>query len=166
MRRTVARLVLGCIAPRLGSHDSLAQFAYDCPWCTIHTKTSGAVSCYHSSFQQCMACVRNPCNAEHRWERDPADSEPCLIQTVRIAMQTRSLGMVILAPMLATAAQPGMAQNYPWCLVNDQKGTTSCTFVSRAQCLLSTGGNVGHCVANPASPSLPGPVRGLRRPNG
>jgi Protein of unknown function (DUF3551) len=81
-------------------------------------------------------------------------------------MRKPLLGMLILAATVATGSRSGVAQNLPWCLVNDQKGSTSCAFVSREQCLLSTGGNVGHCVANPASPSLPAPVRGPRRPNG
>jgi hypothetical protein len=59
-----------------------------------------------------------------------------------------------------------MAQNDPWCLVNDQKGSTSCAFVSRDQCMLSTGGNVGHCVANPGFPSPAAPGRKPRRPTG
>jgi len=83
-----------------------------------------------------------------------------------VAMQKLLLGTLILAATVATGPRSGVAQNYPWCVVNDQTGTTSCRFVSREQCLASTGGNVGHCVASPASPSLPAPVRGSRRPNG
>jgi hypothetical protein len=81
-------------------------------------------------------------------------------------MRKPLLGTLILAAMVAAGPRSAVAQNYPWCLVNDQKGSTSCAFASREQCLLSTGGNVGHCVANPASPSLPAPVRGPLRPNG
>lgn len=74
MRLTVLALVLGCIAPLLGAHDGFAQSARDYPWCAIYTKTSGATSCYYTSFQQCMTtmrgiggtCVRNPYIAEHR----------------------------------------------------------------------------------------------------
>ena len=74
MRLTDLALVLGCIAPLLGAHDGFAQSARDYPWCAIYTKTSGATSCYYTSFQQCMAtmrgiggtCVRNPYSAEHR----------------------------------------------------------------------------------------------------
>jgi hypothetical protein len=80
-------------------------------------------------------------------------------------MQKLLLSTLILAAAVATGPRSGVAQNSPWCLVNDQKGSTSCAFVSREQCLLSTGGNVGHCVANPASPSRPAPVR-RPRPNG
>ena len=82
-------------------------------------------------------------------------------------MTNRLLGAAILAATIATGSRPGVAQNAAWCLVNDQKGSTSCAFVSRDQCLLSTGGNVGHCVANPAAaPSFPEPARKPRRPNG
>jgi hypothetical protein len=77
MRLTIVALVLGCIAPLVGSHDSVAQSAYDYPWCASYTKTSGALSCYYTSFAQCMAtmrgiggtCVRSPYdNAELRGE--------------------------------------------------------------------------------------------------
>jgi hypothetical protein len=81
-------------------------------------------------------------------------------------MRKLLLGMLILSAAVATAPRPGVGQNYPWCMVNDQKGSTSCAFVSREQCMLSTGGNVGHCVANPASALPPAPVRAPRRPNG
>lgn len=81
-------------------------------------------------------------------------------------MTKRWLGLVMFAATLATGPQSALAQNDPWCLVNDQKGSMSCAFVSREQCLLSTGGNVGHCVANPALRSVPEPARKPRRPNG
>jgi len=81
-------------------------------------------------------------------------------------MRKLLLGTLMLAAAAATGPRWASAQNYPWCLVNDQKGSTSCAFVNREQCLQSTGGNVGHCVANPASAPLPAPVRGARRPNG
>jgi Protein of unknown function (DUF3551) len=71
----------------------------------------------------------------------------------------------IAATTLATVYS-GNAQNYAWCLVNDLKfGSTSCAFVSREQCMMSTGGNVGHCVANPAYTSLRDPARRSRRPD-
>ena len=79
-------------------------------------------------------------------------------------MRKLVLGTLILSATVATGPRPAVAQNLPWCLVNDQKGSTSCAFTSREQCLLSTGGNVGHCVANPASRSAP--MRAPRRPNG
>jgi hypothetical protein len=82
-------------------------------------------------------------------------------------MTNRFLGTAMLAATIAIGSRSGVAQNYPWCLVNDQKGSTSCAFVSRDQCLLSAGGNVGHCIANPAaSRSFPEPARKPRRSNG
>ena len=81
-------------------------------------------------------------------------------------MQKLVLGTLILSATVAAGLRPAVAQNLPWCLVNDQKGSTSCAFTSREQCLQSTGGNVGHCIANPAAPSPPAPVRAPRRPNG
>jgi hypothetical protein len=74
----------------------------------------------------------------------------------------RKLTLAGLAVAAATAAAPstGNAQNYAWCLVNDLKfGSTSCAFVSREQCMMSAGGNVGHCVANPAYAAVREPRR-------
>jgi hypothetical protein len=77
MRLTIVWLVLGCIVSLVGSHDSVAQSAYDYPWCAVYTKTSGAMSCYYTSFAQCMAtmrgiggtCIRSPYqDAEFRRE--------------------------------------------------------------------------------------------------
>ena len=68
-------------------------------------------------------------------------------------------GLAIAATTLATISASN-AQNYAWCLVNDLKsGSTSCAFVSREQCMMSAGGNVGHCIANPAYASAREPVR-------
>ena len=75
MRLTIVPLVLGCIATPIASHAGFAQSAYDYPWCAVYTKTSGAMSCYYASYEQCMAtmrgiggtCVRSPYdNAEPR----------------------------------------------------------------------------------------------------
>ena len=75
MRLKLGALVLGCIALLGGSNVGVAQSAYDYPWCAVYTKTSGAMSCYYTSYQQCMAtmrgiggtCVRSPYdNAEPR----------------------------------------------------------------------------------------------------
>ena len=75
MRLKIDALVLGCIVLLVGSNIGAAQSAYDYPWCAVYTKTSGAMSCYYTSFQQCMAtmrgiggtCVRSPYdNAEPR----------------------------------------------------------------------------------------------------
>jgi Protein of unknown function (DUF3551) len=83
MRLTIIPMVVGCIVPFVGSPGSFAQSAYDYPWCAVYTKTSGAVSCYYTSFQQCMAtmsgiggtCIRNPYdNAELR--RQPRSRRP------------------------------------------------------------------------------------------
>ena len=76
MRLAIVPLMLACIAPLVGARDSFAQSAYDYPWCAVYTKTSGAMSCYYVSFEQCMAtmrgiggtCVGNPYQrAEPRW---------------------------------------------------------------------------------------------------
>jgi Protein of unknown function (DUF3551) len=79
-------------------------------------------------------------------------------------MQKLLIGMLMLAAM-TMGPRSAVAQNAPWCLVNDQKGSTSCAFATREQCVASTGGNVGHCIANPALPSPRLPVRGSRRRN-
>ena len=68
MRLTIVPLVLGWIASFGGSQISFAQSPYDYPWCAIYSKTSGAMSCYYTSFEQCMAtmsgiggtCLQNP----------------------------------------------------------------------------------------------------------
>jgi len=74
----------------------------------------------------------------------------------------RHLMLTGLAIVTTTLAIPcaSHAQNYAWCLVNDLKdGSTTCAFVSREQCMMSTGGNVGHCVANPFYASVREPAR-------
>jgi hypothetical protein len=75
MRPTIVSLVLGCFALLGGVPAGFAQSAYDYPWCALYTKTSGATSCYFTSFEQCIAtmrgiggtCIRNPYDgADHR----------------------------------------------------------------------------------------------------
>jgi hypothetical protein len=78
------------------------------------------------------------------------------------------LGVLALtgAMMAATSAASAQSpQSYPWCLVDDLlTGSWSCYYASRAQCQLSTGGNIGHCVANPGYVAAPAPEpRRVRR---
>jgi len=50
------------------SGPSVAQSAYDYPWCAVRGDRSGAESCYFTSRAQCMetlvgiggTCIRNP----------------------------------------------------------------------------------------------------------
>ena len=73
--------------------------------------------------------------------------------------QMRLAAFTIAATTLA-ATCASSAQSYPWCLVTARKsGATSCAFVSREQCMLSAGGNAGHCIANPAYASAREPAR-------
>jgi hypothetical protein len=54
--------VLGAAAP------SLAQSAYDYPWCSVRADRVGAMTCYFSTYRQCMEtisgiggyCMRSP----------------------------------------------------------------------------------------------------------
>ena len=72
------------------------------------------------------------------------------------------LGVVVAATALAAATSTSPAQYYPWCLViSDKLGSSTCYFTTRDQCMMSAGGNVGHCVQNPAyrEPSQPPPRR-------
>jgi hypothetical protein len=78
-------------------------------------------------------------------------------------MRKTVLAILAVTGTLGSATTMASAQYYPWCLVDDLKtGSMSCYFTTREQCMMSTGGNVGHCVANPASPAPPGP-RKIRR---
>jgi hypothetical protein len=74
-------------------------------------------------------------------------------------MNKLTLGAVTAAAASAAvilASAPGRAQNYPWCLViSDKTGSMTCYFTTREQCMMSTGGNVGFCMRNPAVPDPP-----------
>jgi hypothetical protein len=80
MRLRIMSVVLGCVAALAGTPHAVAQSAYDYPWCALYTKTSGATSCYYTSFQQCIAtmrgiggtCIRNPYDGADR--RGPSRS--------------------------------------------------------------------------------------------
>ena len=90
----------------------------------------------------------------------PRDSSEAIMRLMRRLML---MTLAVVAAM--TAAGTSHAQNYAWCLVNDLKfGSTTCAFVSREQCMMSTGGNVGHCVANPAYAATPQPPHKRRPP--
>jgi len=65
-----------------------------------------------------------------------------------------------IAAITLVATSASSAQNYPWCFVSARKsGATSCAFISREQCMLSAGGNGGHCIANPGYASAREPAR-------
>jgi len=65
-------------------------------------------------------------------------------------MRKSVLGLLAAVSTMTAAMTTANAQYYPWCLVDDLKtGAMSCYFTTREQCMMSTGGNVGHCVANP-----------------
>jgi hypothetical protein len=106
-------------------------------------------------------CLRGPIIAACR----PSSGGILLIARPDQEGHTRQValaGFAIMAIALATTCA-SRAQNYAWCLVNDLKfGSTNCAFVSREQCMMSTGGNVGHCIANPAY--SPAPERRAGRP--
>jgi hypothetical protein len=69
MRRILGPFVL-LLAIVGGVPTSVAQSAYDYPWCAIYGGRSslGAQSCYYATYQQCMAtmsgiggyCIRSP----------------------------------------------------------------------------------------------------------
>jgi hypothetical protein len=81
-------------------------------------------------------------------------------------MRQLTLAAFTIAAITLATTCTGNAQNYAWCLVNDLKfGSTSCAFVSREQCMMSAGGNVGHCIANPAYVAAREPARKPHRPD-
>jgi hypothetical protein len=78
-------------------------------------------------------------------------------------MRKSLFGVLAVVSTMASAMTAASAQYYPWCLVDDLKtGSMSCYFTTREQCMMSTGGNVGHCVANPAAAAPPGPRKQRR----
>ena len=67
MRKILGALAL-FVAVAGAAPTSLAQTAYDYPWCAIRSGRTGGQSCYYRSYEQCMAtisgiggtCVRSP----------------------------------------------------------------------------------------------------------
>jgi hypothetical protein len=59
---------LAAIALSAATSIGHAQSPYDYPWCAELTWTSGATSCYYTSYRQCMetlrgiggSCIQNP----------------------------------------------------------------------------------------------------------
>ena len=66
--RMIQSTIIAAAALIAASSASLALSPYDYPWCAELTWTSGATSCYYTSYQQCMAtlrgiggsCIHNP----------------------------------------------------------------------------------------------------------
>jgi len=71
------------------------------------------------------------------------------------------------ACLLASMAAPTVrAADYPWCYIDQTKsGSTSCAFMTYAQCRENAGGNGGFCVQNPWWHGSPAgaPRRGQQR---
>jgi hypothetical protein len=73
---------------------------------------------------------------------------------------TKLMLVAATAAVMVAALTPARAQDYPWCLViADKTGSMTCYFTTRDQCMMSTGGNVGYCMRNPAYPDAPPPRR-------
>ena len=59
--------------------DGLAQSAYDYPWCAQYSGRRGALSCYYTSFAQCMqtisgiggTCISSPYYGHRPNQRSP-----------------------------------------------------------------------------------------------
>jgi hypothetical protein len=67
----------------------------------------------------------------------------------------------ILTTAIAFIANPLAAQNFPWCAIIDNDGTTQCNYMTQQQCLQTLSGIGGTCIRNPGGataqpvPSLP-----------
>jgi hypothetical protein len=67
MRKGLVTLALAGAVLAAGDCASVAQSAYDYPWCSVRWR-SGAQSCYFSTYRQCMEtisgiggyCMRSP----------------------------------------------------------------------------------------------------------
>jgi hypothetical protein len=74
-----------------------------------------------------------------------------------------AVGCAALALFLTLAAtHPANAADYPWCYIDQtMSGSTSCAFMTLAQCRENSGGNGGFCVQNPSwrGPPAPPPRR-------
>ena len=69
------------------------------------------------------------------------------------------VGMLVAKTQVASAQT---AYDYPWCARTRDKGSFSCYFTTREQCLATISGIGGLCVTNPYRPPAPtGPA--LRR---
>jgi hypothetical protein len=74
--------------------------------------------------------------------------------------------LVALGAMMA-ATSASHAQYYPWCLIlTDKVGAWTCYFSTREQCVASSGGNLGHCIQNPAYPGPQSAPSRRHRANG
>jgi hypothetical protein len=84
---------------------------------------------------------------------------------LRTDLRRALLGAVAALAPTAAPAQT-QAADYPWCYIDQTKsGSTSCAFMTYAQCHENAGGNGGYCVQNPwwhGSPTA-APRRGRQR---
>jgi len=66
--RAMLLIALSCLSLAALTSASVAQSAYDYPWCALRGGRGGGQSCYFTSYHQCMeslrgiggTCIRNP----------------------------------------------------------------------------------------------------------
>ena len=81
-------------------------------------------------------------------------------------MRKSLLAIITMNAAMMAGTSGASAQYAPWCLVDSLlTGSWSCYYTSREQCQLSTGGNIGHCVANPGYSAPAAPISRKQRRN-
>ena len=63
-------------------------------------------------------------------------------------MRLSVLAIIVFAATLFSENRTASAQSYPWCAQYDGKGTPSCYFATREQCMETISGLGGVCVQN------------------
>ena len=78
-------------------------------------------------------------------------------------MKHALFALALVAAWAATGTSAKAQQDYPWC-ANYTKGSTSCSFVTFAQCMADVSGIGGFCERNTIVPSPAAPAR--QKPRG
>jgi hypothetical protein len=58
MRKSIPLALLAAGTLFAAAGPGFAQAAYSYPWCAVLADRSGAMSCYYSTYHQCMQTVR------------------------------------------------------------------------------------------------------------
>ena len=73
-----------------------------------------------------------------------------MIALYRIIVWSVIAPIAFLATALFLQIDFAQAQNFPWCAIMDNDGTTQCNYSTLQQCLQNMSGIGGRCVENPA----------------